>query len=45
MVLVLVVLHRRDEVKRWTFLTERRRRSRRGFVREVMEAWGRCDGG
>jgi len=39
---MVVVLQRRDEVKRWTFLTGRLRRSRRGLVREeVMMAWAR----
>ncbi len=42
---MVVVLHRRDEVKPWTFLTERRRRSRRGLVREVIVAWARGDRG
>ena len=37
MMVLLLVLHGRcGEVKRWTFLTERWRRSRRGFVREEM---------
>ena len=36
--MLVLVLHGRDEVKRWTFLTERWRRSQR---EENMMAWAR----